>query len=156
MVFPAACHVDPEVRLRRSSRSESVQPSLASQYKIELPTMPPLTTTTWVSVFIVCFSGFCGNFLIFRKAFIGKCNMVTVCTAHEKHSLVGRGTLSKPATIEGKEFPRGTDLSFRPNGELLMADYLKPISLMPIGFGAVNTEDKILEARSQTKNVTGK
>src|SRR5260370_35648651 len=43
---PAACQVVPQVSLPCSSRTTSVQPSLARWYAVLAPAIPPPTTTT--------------------------------------------------------------------------------------------------------------
>src|SRR6478672_12955680 len=49
---PAACHVDPAVSSRRSSRTTSFQPALVRWYRTLAPTTPPPMTTAWNSFFI--------------------------------------------------------------------------------------------------------
>src|SRR6187402_3890121 len=49
---PAACHVDPAVSSRRSSRTTSVQPALVRWYRTLAPTTPPPMTTAWYWFFI--------------------------------------------------------------------------------------------------------
>jgi hypothetical protein len=46
-ICPAACQLEPEVSSERSSSTTSFQPNLARWNRIEQPTTPPPTITTF-------------------------------------------------------------------------------------------------------------